>query len=339
MEPMIRAASLRGFVALVQQLGGDPDDLLRQFSIPRDVLLVDDGLISLTDRDRMLDAAAEILDCPDFGLRLADHQDLGVLGALAVAIEASATGADAVGCASRYMFVHSSALRVELRPDPQGAPDVVALTYTKDLSRSPYSAQAMELALGVFHRIALALIAGEPVRSVELAHAPLSAPRRYEQFFGGPVRFGTAVGALRVERDWLDAQFTGANTTVRRLAMEHLQRQPREPGGPVAAQVRAVLEGRMGSAPPRIADVARLMACAPRTVQRRLGQEGTTFERLMDDVRRGIAYRLVTGTDIPIGQIAAMAGFAEQSALTRAMRRWYGVGPRVLRRTGAGTQG
>lgn len=339
MGPMIRAASLRGFVPLVQSLDGDPRDLLQRFSIPWDVLTVDDGLISLTDRDRMLDAAAEILNCQDFGLRLADRQDLGVLGALAVAIEASATGAHAVHCASRYMFVHSSALRVELLPDPLGDPDVVALTYTKDLSRSPYSAQAMELALGVFHRIVLTLIPGDPVRSVELAHAPISAPRRYEEFFNGPVRFGTAVGALRVERDWLDAQFTGANTTVRRLALEHLQRQPREPGGPVAAQVRAVLDGRMGSAPPRIADVARLMACAPRTVQRRLAQEGTTFEGLMDDVRRGIAYRLITGTDMPVAQIAAMAGFAEQSALTRAVRRWYGVSPRILRRTGGGAQG
>ncbi|WP_182640028.1 AraC family transcriptional regulator ligand-binding domain-containing protein, partial [Dietzia sp. DQ11-44] len=74
MQPLIRAASLRGFGPLVSELGGDPDRLLDRYEIAREVLADDDGLVSITAHDQMLDAAAAELGCPDFGLRLADRQ-------------------------------------------------------------------------------------------------------------------------------------------------------------------------------------------------------------------------------------------------------------------------
>ncbi|MBB1045770.1 AraC family transcriptional regulator, partial [Dietzia sp. DQ11-44] len=73
-QPLIRAASLRGFGPLVSELGGDPDRLLDRYEIAREVLADDDGLVSITAHDQMLDAAAAELGCPDFGLRLADRQ-------------------------------------------------------------------------------------------------------------------------------------------------------------------------------------------------------------------------------------------------------------------------
>ena len=139
MGPMIRAASLRGFATLVRELGGDPAEHLTRFGLPRDALDGDDGLIPITAHDLMLDTAAHELSCPDFGLRLASFQDLTILGPLALAIQASSTVAEALQCASRFMFVHSPALSVAVEPDPRRGRGVVALTYRKDLLESPYS--------------------------------------------------------------------------------------------------------------------------------------------------------------------------------------------------------
>ena len=114
MGPLIRAASLRGFVALVDELGGEPGALLTRFGIDEESLSDDDALVPITAHDLMLDAAASELRCSDLGLRLAQAQDLSVLGPLAVAIAASSTAREAVDCASRFLFVHSPALRVEI---------------------------------------------------------------------------------------------------------------------------------------------------------------------------------------------------------------------------------
>jgi AraC-like DNA-binding protein len=65
-----------------------------------------------------------------------------------------------------------------------------------------------------------------------------------------------------------------------------------------------------------------------------LAAEGTTFGQILDDVRREAAHRHLTTTDLPAGQVAAMLGVAEQSALCHALRRWYGTSPRALRAAG-----
>lgn len=334
MGPLIRAASLRGFAPLVRDLGGDPDSLLARFGIAPGTLASDDGMVPITEHDLMLDTAAAELGCPDLGLRLAETQDLTILGPLAVAIEASPTVADAVECASRFLFVHSPALSIGLDADPRGARGVVALTYRKDLRESSYSPQGMELGLGLFHRVARTLLGSATgLRTVELPHQPLSPVHRYTSYFGAQVRFGAESGALRIDRRVLDTRFEGADETIRQLALDHLARHHTDPSGLVSVQVRRALAESLGMTAPSLAHTARLLALHPRTLQRRLAGEGTSFEKVLDSVRRDAARRYLTTTDLPVGQVAALVGFAEQAALSRAVRRWYGRSPRQLRRS------
>lgn len=328
---MIRAASLRGFVPLVEELGGDPDALLEQHGMTRQQLAADDDLVPITDHDRMLDAAAAALDCPDLGLRLATMQDLSILGPLALAVESSSTAAEAVQCASRFMFVHSPALSIAVEPDPYGRRGVVALTYRKDLRESPYSPQGIELGLGLFFRIAGFLVGGQVgLRSVELSHPPLSPVRRYTEFFGADVKFGRPDAALRVERRVLDERFAAANEGIRQLAVQFLADRFADPGTSIAQRVRLVLAETLSTAP-SITHVAALLAVHHRTLQRQLAAEGVTFATLLDEVRREAARRLITTTDLSLGHVAELVGFSEQSTLSHAVRRWFDSTPRALR--------
>ncbi|MFI7674134.1 AraC family transcriptional regulator [Actinophytocola sp. NPDC049390] len=332
MGPMIRAASLRGFTALVADLGGDPADLLSSFGIDPAVLNDDEGLIPITTHDLMLDAAARDLRCPDFGLRLATAQDLSILGPLAVAIEASSTVAEAVNCASRFLFVHSPALWVRIEEDPLGRRGVVALTYGKDLRESTYSPQGTELGLGVFHRMAASLIGGARfLWSVHLPHQPVSPVRRYLDYFGAEVRFGGAVAALCVQRQILDESFASRDDAIRAVAVEHLASQFPDPGLDLATQVRLSIAETLPASTPTISGIARLVSLHPRTLQRRLAAAGTSFTALLDEVRREAVHRYLTTTDLPVGQVAFVVGFGEQSTLTHAVHRWYGCSPRALR--------
>lgn len=329
---MIRAASLRGFAPVVRALGGSPEELLDRFGISADALASDDALISITAHDLMLDAAAAELTCADLGLRLAEAQDLSILGPLALAIEASSTAADAMDCASRYLFVHSPALRIDVAADPYDRKGVIALRYRKDLVESPYSAQAMELGVGLFRRVAGALLgSGAGLRSVLFPHQPQSPIRRYTEFFDAHVRFGAPFAALCVERRVLDHVFAGKNELIRQVAVDHLARRYPDPATLTSVRVRRALAEGLGFAPPSLSRTARLLETHPRTLQRRLAKEGTTFERVLDDVRREAAHRYVTGTTLPLADVATLVGFGEQSTLTHAVRRWYGISPRDMR--------
>lgn len=334
MGPMVRAASLRGFAPVVRSLGGDPDELLVRFGIPVEALASEDGLISITAHDLMLDAAAADLGCPDLGLRLAESQDLSILGPLAVAIESSTSTAEALDCASRFMFVHSPALSIGLEDDPSGRRGVVALRYRKDLLESPYSPQAMELGVGLFHGVIRAMLGSATgLRSVAFPHRPLSPIARYAAFFDVDVRFGAPLAGLCVERRMLDHGFTGADGRIRQFAIDHLAQRYPDPDTLVSVRIRRAIAETIGVSTPTVADTARLLALHARTLQRRLAGEGTTFERILDEVRREAAHRYITTTTLPLSQVAALVGFGEQSTLSHAVRRWYGVSPRRLRAT------
>lgn len=76
------------------------------------------------------------------------------------------------------------------------------------------------------------------------------------------------------------------------------------------------------------------MTAHPRTLQRRLAAEGTSFAAILDDVRRDAARRYLTTTDMPMSQVASLIGLSEQATLTRSCRRWWATTPTAIRRDG-----
>lgn len=337
---MVRAAGVRGFAQLVTELGGDPEEFVRRFDIPATALVSGEDLVPITAIDLMMEAAARDLSCPDLGLRLARTQDISILGPLALAIEASSTVAEAIDCVSKFMFVHSPALSLGAEDDPLGNRDVVALTYRKDLRQSPYSPQGAEQGIGLLYQVGLTLVGDRlGLRSVEFPHQPISPLQVYTDFFGVAVRFGCPHAALRVPRTVLDERFPSANAAIRKLAVHYLTSRHTDPETRFATTVRHALVERLGVTGPAIGNIARLFAMHPRTLQRRLAEESTTYEEILDDVRRDLAIRHIITTDLPLSQVAVMTGFASQSALSHAVRRWRGATPRELRRrAGIATQ-
>ena len=179
----------------------------------------------------------------------------------------------------------------------------------------------------------LARLGGYGLRSVLLPHPPLAPVSRYCEFFGADVRFDQPAAVLRVPHTMAGTPVTGGgNEMLREVALDYMRSHFSAPELQVSARVRHLLARSLGSAPVDLAAIARQLRTHPRTLQRRLADEQTTFEDLLDDVRRAAAHRLITQTDLPLSQVTAMVSLAEQSALSRAARRWFGEAPRDLRR-------
>lgn len=82
-----------------------------------------------------------------------------------------------------------------------------------------------------------------------------------------------------------------------------------------------------------ISGVARRLNLSARTLQRRLGQNGTTFRQLRDLARFEQAVDLLTDTNLPVAEIARRLGYEEHSSFTTAFRRWSGHTPSEYRTT------
>ncbi|WP_367138338.1 AraC family transcriptional regulator ligand-binding domain-containing protein [Saccharothrix sp. HUAS TT1] len=328
---VVRSAGLRGFRATVAELGGRAEDYARAAGLPVAALDADDLLVPDRAVAAVLELAAAGLDCPDLGLRVAARQDFGMLGPLAPAIRNSPTVADALESTSRYLFLHARSVSLALVDDPHGAPDLVALHYGVPPD-APVGAQAIDLGLGFLHR-SITYLLGRPygLRSVELPHTPTIPVAVYEEFFGVTVHTGQPAPLLRLPRALLRRPLARGDERVWRLALAFLAEQ--DPGGAsLTARVRGVLTRSLGTVAPEIGAVARLVDLHPRTVQRRLAAEGTTFAAVLDEVRREAAKRYLTTTNVPMSQVAGMLGLSEQSALSRCCRRWWGSTPTAVRR-------
>jgi len=97
-------------------------------------------------------------------------------------------------------------------------------------------------------------------------------------------------------------------------------------------KVHAEIAAAFADGPPSLDRVARSLAMSPRTFQRRLHDEGTSWTEEVEQVREAEATRLLRDTGLNLTTIAARVGYTDVRALRRAFHRWHGQGPADLRR-------
>lgn len=96
--------------------------------------------------------------------------------------------------------------------------------------------------------------------------------------------------------------------------------------------LRQRIRDRLRDGPPTLEEAARALAMSPRTLQRRLAEdEGTSWNVLVDEVRKELAVRWVEEGARPLGEIAFLLGYSELSAFLRALKRWTGRSASELR--------
>lgn len=325
---------MRGYCALVDQLGGDGGALLARFGIDAGAIDSDDAVISAETIGWALEVAAAELSCPDFGLRLAASQDDTVLGPLAVAMAHAPTVRAAIACASRFLFVHHAGVSIAMVPDPEAETDIVALNY-RDPGEATGFGQGVDFGAGTIYRTLFKLLGTDhQLRSVHLPHEALASPNAYTEYFGTGVRFGMPTTMFRFPAEILDLPVPGSSAIVRAMAMDYLTKNFSELDRTVSARVRVAIEQTLAaSATSDIRSVSRTLSMHERTMQRMLAAEGTSFSEIRDSARRDMVYRLLRETDISMSGITKVVGLREQSALTRVVRRWFGVTPQQLRNT------
>ena len=117
---------------------------------------------------------------------------------------------------------------------------------------------------------------------------------------------------------------------LREMAEAYLKAQD-NPGLAIACRVRIAVTRALGTGSSSFEEIAASMALHPRTLQRRLKAEDTTFEAIKDEVRQSLAREYLANAQLSMGQVASRLDYREQSALTRSCRRWYGKPPSEVR--------
>jgi hypothetical protein len=195
MAPMVCAQSLRGYRELVADLDGNPTRLLRKVGIDPIALNQLTAFITFSSLIELLERSAADLDCPDFGLRLAERQDIGILGILSTAMRYSATVGEAMRCASKYLQVYNAAISFNICEEKN--PRQTKLEFRDLVTHSPLWTQTAEHGVGLSWRIMDLLSEGRcHLQQVCFPHPPVASEAKYRSRFNTPVTFRTDQLAL-----------------------------------------------------------------------------------------------------------------------------------------------
>ena len=145
-------------------------------------------------------------------------------------------------------------------------------------------------------------------------------------------QYGSARNAIVLRRQDAELPLPMYDAHLVRLLEDQCrsQLQRRQVAG-ISGQVRQLLLGPLGLVA-TIEDVAERLALSPRSLRRRLEDEGTSFRALVEAERRQLAVQLLEGTEMKVEELALQLGYGDTASFTRAFRRWFERAPGEYRR-------
>jgi AraC-like DNA-binding protein len=326
----ISASTLRLFVEALDRLGADSASLLRACEIDPALLLDPEERIPQDRFERVWTAAREVTGDPCIGLHAGVQVHPHAVNLFGYLMLSSATIGEGLGRVARFQGVLTDVSWIATQDVGSCMRVRVGLLRAGAETRAIHAEYVAALVPQMLSWVSESKIAPIEASFTHEARGPLP---EYQRILDCPVKFAAARNELLLSTEAMKRPSVHADEQVAKLhddfARELLGQAH---GSSLAARVRRTLAAQLESGSSDLSTVARKLAMSPRSLQRRLADERTTFRALQDGLRRDVARHHLEQPHVSIAEVAYLAGFSEASAFTRAVRRWFGRSPAQFRR-------
>jgi len=181
------------------------------------------------------------------------------------------------------------------------------------------------------------IMTGVALRPVEIrfTHPRPADDREHRETFDCPVIFGASLDAIVFDRASMSLPMRRPQPELRRILEQHadavLAAIPKT-ASDVRTQTKEAIVAGLEQGHSTLGEIAKRLGMSERTLQRRLGDAGTSHAELLDEARSQLAVRYLGEPAIAIQEVAFLLGFADPSTFHRAFRRWTGSTPAEHRR-------
>jgi len=304
----------------------DTDALIADAGIDKSLFNKPENRIPFIQHQRLWELALERGDSPIFGLHFAHNVQATHFGLLGYMIMNCQTIADCLEAIVKYQFL-------------SGQGGEFSLEKTKNTTALSYAAVNAELPV-TQHRVVAMIAAhisfGRWLLScdykpdlVEFCHVCPAEAEEYDAFFEAPVLFGRDSNRITFSENVTSRRIPLASADLLELLSERADRLlaniTKQSG--ITGQISKLLVRQMGVALPSRSMIAVQLGLSERTLQRRLKDENTHYQAVLDTTRYHLARDLLINTPLPLSEVSAQLGFAEPSAFYRAFKKRYGVTP------------
>jgi len=315
---------------MLENRGIDPASLFEEAGL--DASSRDNPLVRYPVKEATLvwRRASEILDDPTFGLTIAKVWQPSDFHALGCAFMASATLRDALNRLVRYNPVVYNVISYSLierggrvilsyNPVPDEIDESAILEDTRwavvlDACRRVYGAELDPLEVAFWHS------------------EPESGMDAFLEHFRCPLRFGETVASMTFPTEILDKRLPAANRelalSLDRTLSDYASKLQRDD---IVSRTKSIISDNLPSGNYTSEAVAFELNMSPRSLQRKLAADGTTYRKLVDSVRQELAESYLGDGSFTLEEISYLLGFSSQASFCRAFKRWTGLTPQEFR--------
>ena len=282
----------------------------------------------------LLEGLAEETDVTALPLVTGASMRCDEYGALGLAWKSAPTLRGSYARVERFARLWTSVVEYELRPADDGLLFILHRAGDRRLGLRLSNEATLASAVAISREVAPGPFAP---RAVYIKHAPPRTLDHHEAYFGCPVQFGAKLDALLLDPDLLARPNKLGDEGITQFLLSHLDRELQgiAPDDGLEAQTKDAIARALSVGPPKMADIAGSLGMSARSFHRRLADHGLSFQTLAATTRRELAEGLLQDEAHSLAEIAFLTGFSEQSAFTRAFKRWVGQTPATYRKAQA----
>ena len=304
--------------------GLSPSTVLRCAGLPIGLFSQDKILLTTEEFFALYRGIAEVSRDPAIGLKLGTEDRMERYDPIAIAAVCIRSFRDAVDRISRYkqLTCPEKIALVE-----RGNESAVHFTWLLAHEEEP------ALLVDVCFAWILSIARRGTDRSIHLKRVEFQRPEAnraiYEKHFQCPIRFRAARNVLVFNKADMDAAFLTYNADLLAAVAPQLEAELKQQlmEKNFREQVKGTLKRQLAGERPAIEHVARELRLSKRTLQRRLTEDGITFQQLMEEARRELARHYLLHSSLDLNETAYLLGYEDANSFFRAFHEWEGTSP------------
>ena len=321
---------VEALLELAHTFGVERDALFAAARVKPQVLQHPNGRVSFLDFNLLAIAALQACHEPALGLLLGQRLNVSSHGILGYAVLASANLGQAIQFALKYYRVLGLTFDLELIEHPER----MELRAIESMPMGPLTRFAAEGLLASLYSIARFLV-GVDLQglTVGFAHAAPAYAERYREIFGVAAQFDQPWHSLSMPKRYLAQPMALANPGTVQMCEQQCEAllATLDVQEGLLTRVRRLLLARPGDFP-NLQSAAQALHTSGRSLRRHFSDLGTSYQQVLDEVRKRLALQYLSTTHLPLYEIAFLLGFSDPSNFRRAFKKWTGKTPGDYRR-------
>lgn len=316
------------------QQGADPQQLIALSGQSAEQLAEESSTVTNELYDAIVTHAIVSTQDPHFGLHLGTQLSLSAAGLIGQITQTSASVKEALTYCCHFANLGCNALPMQLTKQANS----YKIRWSFDplwAHQSPTAFQQTVLGMIVFTLQEFCTLNRRIERPLAI-YIPWKAPSdlaEYQRVFAAPLFFEAGEIAVELEETQVERPISSADYQLLRLLVTHAEEKTKQRSSTSSFinQIKQLVIQLAQPVYPSIEQIAAQLNLSRRSLQRRLKAEDYTFQQLTDELRQEFALDYLKHHKLSINDVAYLLGYAENSAFSRAFKRWQGLSPQLWR--------